>query len=236
MTVNLKRRQASLFAKTFLLSAILFVLLCGSLFCGLRIFCGLREQICAVLCSSSRKSAHLIFSFYCTVCWVTFHSTYILEAYHCNTLLDKRNWTTKQKRKLTVPLPCTAKHCFINTVCHGRYCNWYDHSSKAWAYLALAERYLSVHAEKSSNHRERMEKMCFSVIYLPHRDLFDLMINNSGLGKGWADESCETFYILAAGQTCTLAENRPVRILQSALAAAGGILKYRIFSIKRPRR
>ena len=75
-------------------------------FADWRFFCGLREQIftvrddwnfCwelsfAVLCSSSREAAHLIFKFYCTVCWVTFHSTYILETYPCNALLRKRNW------------------------------------------------------------------------------------------------------------------------------------------------
>ena len=49
------------------------------------------ELIFVVLCSSSREAAHLIFNFYCTVCSVTFHSTYILETYHCNTLLRKRN-------------------------------------------------------------------------------------------------------------------------------------------------
>ena len=43
---------------------------------------------------SSREAAHSIFNFHCTVCWVTFHSAYILETYHCNTLLRKRNWTT----------------------------------------------------------------------------------------------------------------------------------------------
>ena len=50
------------------------------------------ELIFAVLCSRSRNAAHSIFNLYCTVSWVTFHSTYILETNHCNTLVCNRNW------------------------------------------------------------------------------------------------------------------------------------------------
>ena len=83
-------RVARKFCGSFILRIGDFLWFAGTNFCGsrwLKYLLGLIFLRCSVQVAEHLSGRNLnIFSFYCTACWVTVHSTYVLVTNHCNTL------------------------------------------------------------------------------------------------------------------------------------------------------